>query len=605
MLSKERIVEMIALLEDIIAATTLVEREYADTLSQIHPKFEKSAINLLHYRTFRRFDIKELQNGLSQLGLSRLGKSEAHILESLTITKKVLVSFLEPSKISTPDTFLSIQEGNGLLPLHTDDLLGNQPKKRPVRIMVTQPTEAARNIDWVTEMIHSGMNVARLNCAHDSPEVWKKIIDNIKGASKASWSGGKICMDLGGPKIRTGTIFNSSNIVKYKPSKDTNGVVTDPLRISLFSDKSTLPETVQNGLHLPLKWIKRLHLGDTVRFFDARGKHGKFIVCGISTDRVEVYVYKTCYLKSGMELTVHKKGKKHTAAIKEVRSSSERFLALKVGDTVILEKSDHETDTQEQGAHSHKIPRVLSTSHAVFHYIKKGERVLFDDGKITGTIVDHSNSAMEIKITHAKATGSILREDKGINFPDTQLKINGLTQADKENLPFVAEHADIVNLSFVNRKEDVQELIDALTSLPKGDQLGIILKIETKAGFDNLTDILLTAMQVYPIGVMIARGDLAVECGWENMAMIQEEILSLCMAAHIPVIWATQVLENLAKKGIPSRAEITDAAMSQRAECVMLNKGPHIVETIKMLDHILADMSRYQYKKSPMFPLWR
>ncbi len=85
---------------------------------------------------------------------------------------------------------------------------------------------------------------------------------------------------------------------------------------------------------------------------------------------------------------------------------------------------------------------------------------------------------------------------------------------------------------------------------------------------------LLTAMRWPSCGVMIARGDLAVECGFERLAEVQEEILWISEAAHVPVIWATQVLETLAKKGMPSRAEITDAAMGQRAECVMLNKVP-------------------------------
>jgi pyruvate kinase len=107
-------------------------------------------------------------------------------------------------------------------------------------------------------------------------------------------------------------------------------------------------------------------------------------------------------------------------------------------------------------------------------------------------------------------------------------------------------------------------------------------------------------MKHHPVGVMVARGDLAVEVGWKNLAEIQEEILLLCEAAHLPVVWATQVLESLAKKGRPSRAEISDAAMSQRAECVMLNKGPHIVATIHMLDQILASMERHHIKRSPL-----
>lgn len=127
-----------------------------------------------------------------------------------------------------------------------------------------------------------------------------------------------------------------------------------------------------------------------------------------------------------------------------------------------------------------------------------------------------------------------------------------------------------------------------------------MLKIETKQGFHNLPSILLTAMRSPCFGVMIARGDLAVECGFERMAEVQEEILWLCEAAHVPVIWATQVLESVAKKGTPSRAEITDAAMGHRAECVMLNKGPYILNAVRTLDDILSRMQAHQIKKSSM-----
>ena len=109
--------------------------------------------------------------------------------------------------------------------------------------------------------------------------------------------------------------------------------------------------------------------------------------------------------------------------------------------------------------------------------------------------------------------------------------------------------------------------------------------------------ILLRGMQNYPLGVMIARGDLAIEIGWKNVASIQEEILRICEAAHVPDVLATQVLENLAKKGTPSRAEITDAAFAQRSECVMLSKGYHIQKAVKLLDWILKKMQRFQKKR--------
>lgn len=98
---------------------------------------------------------------------------------------------------------------------------------------------------------------------------------------------------------------------------------------------------------------------------------------------------------------------------------------------------------------------------------------------------------------------------------------------------------------------------------------------------------------------MIARGDLAVEIGFERLAEIQEELLWVCEAAHVPIVWATQVLESLSKTGLPSRAEITDAAMAQRAEIVMLNKGTFVVQAIKMLDDVLRRMEGHARKKNP------
>jgi pyruvate kinase len=154
-------------------------------------------------------------------------------------------------------------------------------------------------------------------------------------------------------------------------------------------------------------------------------------------------------------------------------------------------------------------------------------------------------------------------------------------------------------VSFVKTVDDVREL-RALLQLKGKRQPAIVLKIETRRGFENLPAMLLEAMKAPCCAVMIARGDLAVECGFERMAEVQEDILWLCEAAHVPVNWATQVLETLAKEGLPSRAEVTDAAMANRAECVMLNKGPYVVEAVKALDDIIRRMHGHQAKKRSM-----
>jgi len=96
---------------------------------------------------------------------------------------------------------------------------------------------------------------------------------------------------------------------------------------------------------------------------------------------------------------------------------------------------------------------------------------------------------------------------------------------------------------------------------------------------------------------MAARGNLAMEMDFKRMGEVQEEILWLCETAHVPVVWATQVLESLAKKGVPSQAEMTDAAMSRRVECVMLNKGPYIVEAARFLNGLLQRMEEDRQKK--------
>jgi pyruvate kinase len=206
------------------------------------------------------------------------------------------------------------------------------------------------------------------------------------------------------------------------------------------------------------------------------------------------------------------------------------------------------------------------------------------------------NENATVIITKASLKGTKLKEEKGINLPDTHLQLPSLTEEDVINLPFIAKHADIVGYSFVRTADDVKQLMDALSKLNRMD-IGMVLKIENKESFNNLPDLLLTAMKWPNIGVMIARGDLAVELGVERISEVQEQILWVCEAAHVPVIWATQILENLAQTGLATRAEITDASMSVRAECVMLNKGPNIMETIKTLLNILERMEAHQNKK--------
>lgn len=264
------------------------------------------------------------------------------------------------------------------------------------------------------------------------------------------------------------------------------------------------------------------------------------------------------------------------------------------GDTLLL--------TRETPQPHRDYPiQVRATLKDAIGQLRVGAEVWFDDGKI-GTVVDRIvPEGVVLHVTQARAKGEKLREDKGINFPGTDLHLTPLTDKDRADLDFVVRHADIVAYSFVQTAEDVRLLqteIAARTPTPRA--LALVLKIETALAVQNLPAMIVQAGGTQPLGVMIARGDLAVEIGYERMAEMQEELMWLCEAAHVPVIWATQVLESLAKEGRPSRAEMTDAAMGERAECVMLNKGPYIVDAVQILDNVLTRMQAHQSKKTAM-----
>ena len=233
--------------------------------------------------------------------------------------------------------------------------------------------------------------------------------------------------------------------------------------------------------------------------------------------------------------------------------------------------------------------------------------VYIDDGKIWTRVVEtqyplpDGQSGLLLEVTNASPKGVKLRPEKGLNFPNTILSLSPLAAKDLSDLDFVAAHADMIGYSFVQRPADIELLqkeLDKRIGEPSS-QPAIVAKIETAIAVSNLPELIIYAAGKQPFGVMIARGDLAVEIGYQRLTEIQEEILWLCEAAHVPVIWATQVLESLVKNGAPSRGEMTDAAMSERAECVMLNKGPFIAEAITILDDVLTRMETHQSKKTP------
>jgi pyruvate kinase len=233
--------------------------------------------------------------------------------------------------------------------------------------------------------------------------------------------------------------------------------------------------------------------------------------------------------------------------------------------------------------------------------LEVGHPVFLDDGKIRGEVIATRPDEVDVKIVRAGKTGTKLKGFKGLNVPESRLGLFGLTDKDREDLRFVVKHADGVNVSFINHPDDVEDLLDELEAAG-GQHLGLVLKIETRGGVTHLPGILLASLEWPTVGVMVARGDLAIEAGWLELAEVIEEILFLCEAAHVPTIWATEVLDRLAKKGVPSRGEVSDVIMAGRAECIMLNKGPYITTAIRGIDQLLVAFQAYRDKKATRLP---
>ena len=453
------------------------EQKGRQTIESVHPEQRQSITNLIHYLALRREDLRLIQDDLHNAGLSSLASSESHILRQVQAVLQRLGHVFSKDEISSGDAF----SGGSLLQQRANALFGPKTARSIPHLMVTFESGMANDYMAVKALIMAGMNVARINSAHDSPEVWAKMITHVNKAAKVTGKSCKIYLDLAGPKIR-----------------------------SILLGKGR-----EKG-HLKLKEQMVFFLAETNASFDTKKK---VVGCTLS------------------------------GVVKDLR---------------------------------------------------KGDRVLFDDG-LFEAIVDVPDSAMaRLRITRISAVKPFLKPEKGINFPDTELTVRCLTDYDKSVIPFAKQHADVLGFSFVRSAMDVAELQELLRQ-EGGKTLPIVLKIETFEAVQNLPALLLQGMTEPEFGVMIARGDLAVEIGFERLSEVQEEILWLCEAAHVPVIWATQVLETLNKSGIATRSEVSDAVRAAQAECVMLNKGKYLLRVLATLQDILHRSGGHHVKKRYVF----
>jgi pyruvate kinase len=586
--------------DELVERLSAAERTWSRQLARVANEHRPSARNMLHYWAIRQCDLRDLQGRLAARGLSSLGRSEPHVEATLISVRSAITAMLGEGFVpaTTADSFSD--RGDGLLRIRTQKLLGPDPVDRVTRIMVTLPSTAATDPVLVRHLVERGMDIARINCAHDDAEAWRSMARHVRQAAEATGRSCLVAMDLAGPKLRTGPLAPGPRCIKLRPRRNELGQVTAPAQAWLTTTDSPAdpPRAGMPPLKVPREWLGRRVGGDVLHLHDTRGSKRRLeLKAGAQTlsesGGFVVTANKTTYLATGTVLNVH--GIDDPTHVGELPQTEQRLI-LHRGDILELTR-----DCSPAQVTAGSLPRIGCTLPEIFDHARLGERVHLDDGRISGEIASMGPDTLGLRIDHAADEGSRLRAGKGVNVPDARLPISALTEQDLSDLSTVIGLADMVEMSFVRDPSDVARLLEELNHLGD-DALGIVLKVETRQAFEQLPQLLLAMMQRPNVGVMIARGDLAVECGYERLAELQEEILWLCEAAHLPVIWATQVLEQLAQTGNPSRAEISDAAMSERAECVMLNKGPYINDAVIVLDSILRRMADHHYKKTALMP---
>ena len=585
-------------IEALRTAALKAAHAHAAELGAACPAFRDGAVNLAHYLGVRRHDIRDLQGVLGRLGLSSLGRMESQVLPSLDAVRAVLAKLCgAPVDAGTRDAFAA---GRALLEANADAMLGPPRPDRPARIMVTLSTEAARDPDVVRDLMRNGMDIARINCAHDDAAAWGRMVGNIRRAERALRRRCRISFDLAGPKLRTGPLAPGPQVLKVRPARDSLGRVLAPLRVRFAASPS---DAAGDGVRIPLTadLARHARAGDALAFTDARGRRREYPVVAVAGGDCLCDAGATAYVVPDIAVELRRKGRRIAGARVAALPSIEQPILLRPGDVLeIFRGSEPGTEAvRDARGRIRRAARVGCALPEVFAGVRAGERIFIDDGRIGGVIRKVSRDRLEVAIASAAGGVAKLRGEKGINLPDSALALAALTDKDVADLAFVARHGDMVAMSFVQRPEDVARLLEEMRRAD-GMHLGIVLKIETRCAFEGLPRLLFAAMRHAPLAVMVARGDLGVEVGFERLSEVQEEILWFSEAAHVPVIWATQVLESLAKGGLPTRGEVTDAAMSGRAECVMLNKGPYINEALRFLVDVLERMTAHQSKKSAL-----
>lgn len=270
----------------------------------------------------------------------------------------------------------------------------------------------------------------------------------------------------------------------------------------------------------------------------------------------------------------------HLTVIADMQGPKLRIGTFK-SDKILLKKGqDFRLDMNDEPGDE---TRVMLPHKEIFAAVKVGDRLLLNDGNIELEVKKNQHGVMDTVVK----VGGYLSAHKGVNLPNVKLPISAITEKDKEDLAFALQlGADWVCLSFVQSVEDVRMARKLI-----GDKAWIISKLEKPSAIAELDDIVKESD-----GIMVARGDLGVECPIHTVPVLQKLIVKTCRKYGRPVIVATQMLESMINNPTPTRAEVSDVATAvyDGADAVMLSAetavGSYPAEAVSMMHHIITEV---------------
>jgi len=253
-----------------------------EEIERVAPEYRASARNLAHYLALRQHDVRELQRELSCLGLSSLGRLEGHTqaaIDAVLVALQKLHGGAHAAEDAEPP--VDNESGMQILARHAEELLGPAGHDC-ARIMVTMPSEAARRYSLVRDLVAAGMDVMRINCAHDDEAHWGQMVKHLDRARRETARECRVLVDLSGPKLRTGRIEGGARVAHWKPRRDVRGCVAGPARLFVKAQSRLEMPPAHFDLVLPVEddLAARAQPGDTIRMADCRGRLRRLVVKG-------------------------------------------------------------------------------------------------------------------------------------------------------------------------------------------------------------------------------------------------------------------------------------------------------------------------------------